>query len=62
MQSGEWTKKGILQQRDNHNKAAQKKGRKGDTAEEKAKECIGNLALMINSSLLQLPYKKVLYI
>lgn len=60
MQRGKWTKKGVLQQRHNHNKAGQREARKGDTTEEKAKAGIANLALMINSSLLQLPYKKVL--
>lgn len=61
MQRGKWTKKGALQQRYNHSTAGQREGGKGDTAEEKvAKASIANLALRINSSLPQLPYKKVL--
>lgn len=37
VQRGKWTKKGVLQQRHNHSKAGEREGRKGDTAEEKAK-------------------------
>lgn len=55
VQRGKWTKKGVLQQRNNHSKAGEREGRKGDTAEEKAKASTANVALMINSSLPQLP-------